>query len=167
MAVPVAACGIFVVACGIFSCGRQTLSQGMWDLVAWPGIEPGPPALGVQSYPLDHHANLLKVSTLCSGISFSCSRAQPSVLVLKEKSPSKASRTTILSGKVLISFQSSLLFSSYPFISSIWGFPISPVTTVTWFLIDVLFYTFVCSRSTYRWFSFAVLPDPEIPLLIL
>ena len=28
--------------CGIFSCG-------MWDLVPWPGIEPGPPALGGQS----------------------------------------------------------------------------------------------------------------------
>ena len=25
------------------------LSCGMWDLVLWPGIEPGPPALGMQS----------------------------------------------------------------------------------------------------------------------
>ena len=33
---------VLVVACGIFSCG-------MWDLVPWPGIEPGPPALGAQS----------------------------------------------------------------------------------------------------------------------
>ena len=38
----VAAPGIFVVACGIFSCG-------MWDQVLWQGIEPGPPALGVWS----------------------------------------------------------------------------------------------------------------------
>ena len=33
---------LFVVAHGIFSCG-------MWDLVPWPGIEPRPPALGVQT----------------------------------------------------------------------------------------------------------------------
>ena len=26
----------------------------MWDLVPWPGTEPRPPALGVQSTPLDH-----------------------------------------------------------------------------------------------------------------
>ena len=53
----VAVCGIFscgiwdllVAACGIFSCGMRTLSCGMWDLVPWPGIEPRPPALGVQS----------------------------------------------------------------------------------------------------------------------
>ena len=33
---------VLVLACGIFSCG-------IWDLVPWPGIEPGPPALGVRS----------------------------------------------------------------------------------------------------------------------
>ena len=33
---------IFVATCRIFSCG-------MWDLVPWPGIEPGPPALGARS----------------------------------------------------------------------------------------------------------------------
>ena len=27
----------------------QTLSCSMWDLVPWPGIEPGPPALGMWS----------------------------------------------------------------------------------------------------------------------
>ena len=27
----------------------QTLSRSMWDLVPWPGIKPGPPALGPQS----------------------------------------------------------------------------------------------------------------------
>ena len=38
----VAARGILVAACGIFSCG-------MWDLVPWPGIKPGPPELGARS----------------------------------------------------------------------------------------------------------------------
>ena len=37
-------CHIFLVACRIFY-----LSCGMWDLVLWPGIKPGPLALGVQS----------------------------------------------------------------------------------------------------------------------
>ena len=32
----------FVAACGIFSCG-------VWDLLPWPEIEPGTPALGAQS----------------------------------------------------------------------------------------------------------------------
>ena len=36
-------------AYGIFSCGMQTLSCTMWDLVPWPGIKSGPPALGAQS----------------------------------------------------------------------------------------------------------------------
>ena len=31
-----------VAACRIFGCG-------MWDLIPWPGVEPGPPALGMQS----------------------------------------------------------------------------------------------------------------------
>ena len=39
----------FVVAGRIFSCGLQTLSCGMWDLVPWPEIKPGPPALGAQN----------------------------------------------------------------------------------------------------------------------
>ena len=30
-------------------CSMQALSCGMWDLVPWPGIEPGPPALGARS----------------------------------------------------------------------------------------------------------------------
>ena len=39
-----------VVAWGNFSsCGMQTLSYGVWDLVPWPGIEPGPPALALLS----------------------------------------------------------------------------------------------------------------------
>ena len=54
----VAVCRIFVAVCGIFSCGMWDLfsggmwdifSGGMWDLVPWPGIEPGLPALGMQS----------------------------------------------------------------------------------------------------------------------
>ena len=39
---------IYLAALGL-SCGIWTLSCGMWDLVPWPGIEPGPPALVVQS----------------------------------------------------------------------------------------------------------------------
>ena len=31
------------------SCGILAFSYGMWDLVPWSGIEPGPPALGAQS----------------------------------------------------------------------------------------------------------------------
>ena len=31
---------IFIMACGIFSWGMQTLSCGLWDLVPWPGVEP-------------------------------------------------------------------------------------------------------------------------------
>ena len=31
----------------------ETVSCGMWDLVPWPGIEPGPPALGLWS--LSHY----------------------------------------------------------------------------------------------------------------
>ena len=29
------------------SCSMWALSCGMWELVPWPGIEPGPPTLGV------------------------------------------------------------------------------------------------------------------------
>ena len=43
----VAACGSFLVAaCRILSCSMQSHSFGLWDLVPWPGIKPGPPALG-------------------------------------------------------------------------------------------------------------------------
>ena len=34
---------------GIFPYGMLTLSCSMWDLVPWPGIEHGPPALGAWS----------------------------------------------------------------------------------------------------------------------
>ena len=44
-------CWVFSVAGGIFSlhCDMWTLGCGMWDLVPWPGIEPGPTALGTWS----------------------------------------------------------------------------------------------------------------------
>ena len=45
----IAAHGILIAKCGIFSCGMQTLSCGMWVLVPWPGIKAGPPALGAWS----------------------------------------------------------------------------------------------------------------------
>ena len=38
---------IYLVALGL-SCGIWTLRCGEWDLVPWPGIEPGPLVLGVQ-----------------------------------------------------------------------------------------------------------------------
>ena len=41
--------GIFIAACGMFSCSMWTLSCGMWDLVPCPGTEPGFPALAVWS----------------------------------------------------------------------------------------------------------------------
>ena len=34
---------------GCFSCDVWILSCGMWDLVSWPGIVPGPPTMGAQS----------------------------------------------------------------------------------------------------------------------
>ena len=45
----VAACEILTAACGIFSWGMQALCCGLQDLVSWPGIKPGPPALGAWS----------------------------------------------------------------------------------------------------------------------
>ena len=45
---------VLVTACRIFSCSMRTLNCNMWDLVPWPGIEPGPPALGAESYTLGH-----------------------------------------------------------------------------------------------------------------
>ena len=42
--------GSSLLARGIFSCGMWDLfSWGMRDLVPWPGMKPGPPALGVWS----------------------------------------------------------------------------------------------------------------------
>ena len=39
-----------LLLCRVFVAAHRTLdlSWGMWDLVFWPGMEPGPPALGVQ-----------------------------------------------------------------------------------------------------------------------
>ena len=39
---------IYIVALGL-SCGLQTLTCSMWDLVSWLGFEPRPPALGTWS----------------------------------------------------------------------------------------------------------------------
>ena len=61
MYLPLWVCQVLVVAHGTFSCS-------MWGLVPWPGIEPGPSALGVgvlattrevpvQSFKHDHSAN--------------------------------------------------------------------------------------------------------------
>ena len=41
----------------LFICGTWTLSCSMWNLVPWPGIEPGPPPLGVWS--LSHWTTML------------------------------------------------------------------------------------------------------------
>ena len=38
---------LFIWLSRIFSCGVRTLSCYMWNLDPWPGMEPGPPALGV------------------------------------------------------------------------------------------------------------------------
>ena len=45
-------CRVLVAACGVFflAVARELLIVAcMWDLVPWPGIKPGPPALGAQS----------------------------------------------------------------------------------------------------------------------
>ena len=39
----------FFGLCRVLSCSIWSLSCCMWDLVPWPGIEPRPPASGVQS----------------------------------------------------------------------------------------------------------------------
>ena len=45
-------CRVLVEACRMFNFSLWTLSCGIWYLVPWPGIKPGPPALGAQ--PLSH-----------------------------------------------------------------------------------------------------------------
>ena len=42
---------VLVEALWVFNvcCSMWTLSWGMWDLVSWPGMEPGHPALGMWS----------------------------------------------------------------------------------------------------------------------
>ena len=53
--------GSLVPAPRIFFVVVPTLSYSMKDLVPWPGIKPGPPALGTwESLPLDHQGSLLK-----------------------------------------------------------------------------------------------------------
>ena len=43
------ACGLFHCDLRGFCCGMWALSWGMWDLVPWSGMEPGPLVLGAQS----------------------------------------------------------------------------------------------------------------------
>ena len=58
---------VFIVVCGIFSCGMKTLSCGIWDLVSRPGIEPGPAAFGsMESQPLDRQGSPKKFLLFCT-----------------------------------------------------------------------------------------------------
>ena len=50
-------CWVLVVARGTIHCSMQTLSCSVWGLVPWPGLEPGPPALGPQSQQLEHQGS--------------------------------------------------------------------------------------------------------------
>ena len=45
----IAGSSIVVSAFRFFSCDMRTLSCGMWDLVSWSRMEPGPPPLGARS----------------------------------------------------------------------------------------------------------------------
>ena len=53
---------VLVVALEIFSFSTWTLSCGMWDLLPWPRVEPGPLALGAQSL---KHWTIRAVPTYC------------------------------------------------------------------------------------------------------
>ena len=65
--------GSLVVACELL------VAACMWDLVPWPGIEPGPPALGAQS--LTHCAT--REVPRC--FAFQVSRAMKWLKVLKDR----------------------------------------------------------------------------------
>ena len=54
-------CLIFFSAHGIFRYNMRSLSWGLWDLVPWLGVEPGPPALGAQSL---NHWTTREVTTI-------------------------------------------------------------------------------------------------------
>ena len=60
---------IFVITYGIFSWGIWTLSCNLWDLVPWPGMEPGPPALGVWS---PSHWTTREVPVICLSHKHDC-----------------------------------------------------------------------------------------------
>ena len=51
LAAPGLSCGMQDLRCHVWDlhCGMRTLSCGMWDLVPWPGMKPGTPALGAWS----------------------------------------------------------------------------------------------------------------------
>ena len=72
---------IFIAACGIFSYGMRVLSYGMWDLVSWSGVKPGPPTLG--AWTLSHWATrevpelpYFSVRKLMSKKAVTCSRSK-------------------------------------------------------------------------------------------
>ena len=49
LAVPSLSCGMWDLGSSMFVEALEFFSCGLWDLVSWPGLEPRPPALGVQS----------------------------------------------------------------------------------------------------------------------
>ena len=53
-----------------FSCGMQTLTCSMWDLIPWPGIKPIAPEVGAQSL------NLWTAREVSEIMSFFCSPLQ-------------------------------------------------------------------------------------------
>ena len=61
---------VFHIAVGFFTiwATREALSCSTWDIVPWPGIEPGPPALGVQS--LSHWTTREVPNSVFWGLSF-------------------------------------------------------------------------------------------------
>ena len=65
---------IYLVVLGL-SCGMQTLSCNMGDLVPWPGIELGPPALGACSL---NHCGTREVPAYLFLISLWEGKLQPS-----------------------------------------------------------------------------------------
>ena len=65
------------LSCGIrdlLAVAHEFLVCGMWNLVPWSGIKPGPPALEVWSQPLDHQGSpqvlLLILTITCKVIDF-------------------------------------------------------------------------------------------------
>ena len=51
---------LLIAGCRVFSCWMQLCICSIGDLVLWPGVKPGSPALGVQSL---SHGNIREVTT--------------------------------------------------------------------------------------------------------